>query len=60
MLLSIPNTATPRYAPAIAIGSERMTATGIDQLSYWAARKRNTNSNASASTRPVCPLSFFS
>ena len=59
-LLSRPTSQMPRYAPAMAIGRERITAIGTDQLSYWAASTRNTNRSASPSTSPVWPPSFFS
>ena len=41
-------------------GKESNTAIGTVQLSYCAAKKRNTKRNTSVSTRPVCPPAFFS
>ena len=60
MLFSSPHIHIPRYAPIPAIGRDSITAMGTLQLSYWAARNRNTNRNASPSTSPVLPFSCFS
>src|SRR6185312_4625966 len=42
----------PRYAPSTPNGTPNRTANGIDQLSYCAARTRNTMMLPNASTRP--------
>ncbi len=42
-----------KNAPTHAIGKDNSTAIGIDQLSYCAAKKRNTNRKANIITNPV-------
>ncbi len=37
-----------------------MTLIGSDQLSYWAARMRNTSTIAKTKTMPAVPSAFFS
>ena len=50
----------PSMAPKMAIGVPSMTPMGKDQLSYWAARIRNTNSNAIPNTSEPEPAAAFS
>ncbi|MNR54747.1 hypothetical protein D3C85_1749840 [compost metagenome] len=40
--LGMPRSVTPSSAPSTPSGTTSSTATGIDQLSYSAARHRNT------------------
>jgi hypothetical protein len=51
---------SPKNAPKMAMGTESSTEKGRDQLSYRAARMRNTNTRDRANTRPVVPSAFFS
>ncbi len=50
MLMSIFAMTTPAMAQSRHIGTTRMTASGSDQLSYWAASTRNTSTTASRNT----------
>src|SRR5262249_32719316 len=47
MLLSIPFSQMPIMADSTHMGTMRMMANGIDQLSYWADSTRKTNSTDS-------------
>ena len=48
MLMSIRARATPAIEHSRHIGTTRITASGSDQLSYWAASTRNTSTTASS------------
>ena len=50
MLLSRPASQTPAIAAKRHIGTIRMIASGSAQLSYWAAKTKNTNTVPSANT----------
>ena len=58
MLMSWRATQTPAMEQSRHIGTTRMTASGSDQLSYWAASTRNTRITARRNTYmavlPVC------
>ena len=56
MSLGMPRSQTPRNAPSTPNGMPRITANGMDQLSYCAASTRNTSTRPSAKTRPAWPL----
>ncbi|MNW21548.1 hypothetical protein D3C71_2225290 [compost metagenome] len=47
-------------APMIPSGTTSTTAIGIDQLSYRAARHRNTNSTERANSAGICEPESFS
>ena len=49
-----------RKAPKIANGVPSRMLNGSDQLSYWAARIRNTNYSEKISTTPADHCDFFS
>ena len=58
MLMSIWAMFTPAIEQSRHIGTTRITASGSDQLSYWAASTRNTSTTASMKANmavlPVC------
>ena len=59
MLTSMRIAATPAIEQSRHIGTTRITARGSDQLSYWAARTRNTKTTASPKTYiAVLPARF--
>ncbi|MNH44301.1 hypothetical protein D3C71_2122740 [compost metagenome] len=47
-------------APMMPSGTTSTTAIGIDQLSYSAARHRNTNSSERANSAGICEPESFS
>ncbi len=51
---------TPSSAPSTPSGTTRITAAGIDQLSYSAASTRNTASSDSAYSAGACEPEDFS
>ena len=50
MLISMRAIITPSTEQRRHMGTTRITAMGIDQLSYWAASTKNTNTTARAKT----------
>ncbi|MNH36893.1 hypothetical protein D3C79_977330 [compost metagenome] len=56
MSFSRPRSVTANSEPTTPIGTTIMTANGIDQLSYNAARHRNTTNSAMAYSDPAWPL----
>ena len=56
MSLGWPRSHTPKKAPSTPNGTPSSTANGSDQLSYCAARTRNTMTRPSAITAPAAPL----
>jgi len=59
-LLTSPRSHTPRNAPKTPSGMPKSTEKGTDQLSYWAARKRNTKMMARPKIMPWAPPDSFS
>ena len=57
---SKPRKRSPRNAPSTATGTDSSTENGSDQLSYSAARTRNTNTSDTAKTASAVPEAFFS
>ena len=61
MFTSMRASATPAIENSRHMGTTRITASGNDQLSYWAASTRNTSTTASMNTSmavlPVCSCS---
>ena len=57
---SFPGVPSALNAPSTAIGTVNRIENGSDQLSYWAARMRNTSSIAKANTTAPWPAAFFS
>ncbi len=53
-------THSPKNAPNTANGVPSSTLNGSDQLSYCAARIRNTQTRAKMNTTPAVPAAAFS
>ncbi|MNR62960.1 hypothetical protein D3C85_1851170 [compost metagenome] len=56
MSFSSPRSVMANRDPTTPIGTTIITANGIDQLSYSAARHRNTTTNEMAYNDAACPL----
>ena len=56
----MPRSQIASNAPNKAVGTDRMTMNGIDQLSYCAARIRKTKTMASAKTKIATEPAFSS